>query len=50
MDSPRAGDVRHSMASIDAIQKGIGYEVAVKFDQGLERTVEWYRSAGASLS
>jgi nucleoside-diphosphate-sugar epimerase len=40
---PRAGDVRHSQASIRAIQGDLRYAVRVDFMQGLERTVHWYR-------
>lgn len=45
---PRAGDVRHSMASIDSIRDALGYEVAVAFEDGLERTVNWYKEAEAA--
>lgn len=40
---PRAGDVRHSQAAIGAIEGELGYKVSVGFDEGLERTVRWYR-------
>jgi nucleoside-diphosphate-sugar epimerase len=43
-ESPRAGDVRDSQASIEAAQEGFGYQVTVGFEEGLRRTVEWYRS------
>jgi UDP-glucose 4-epimerase len=43
-ESPRAGDVRDSQASIEAAQQGFGYQVTVGFEEGLRRTVEWYRS------
>ena len=46
-ESPRPGDVRHSQASIEAAQTAFGYRVAVDFDEGLRRTVEWFRSNGA---
>jgi nucleoside-diphosphate-sugar epimerase len=39
----RIGDVRHSMASIDAVKRDLGFEVLVDFETGLEKTVEWYR-------
>lgn len=42
-DEPRIGDVRHSQASIDAIRGSVGYEPTVGLDEGLARTVEWYR-------
>jgi nucleoside-diphosphate-sugar epimerase len=40
---PRPGDVRHSMAAIDEIERALGFRVRVPFEEGLERTVEWYR-------
>jgi nucleoside-diphosphate-sugar epimerase len=44
-ESPRAGDVRDSQASIEAAQQGFGYRVSVDFEEGLRRTVDWYRNA-----
>ena len=43
-EAPRAGDVRDSQASIAAAEQGFGYRVTVDFDEGLRRTVEWYRA------
>lgn len=40
---PRAGDVRHSLASIDRARKLLGYEPSVNLKQGLEMTLRWYR-------
>ena len=42
-EAARAGDVRDSQASIEAAEKALGYHVSVDFDEGLRRTVEWYR-------
>lgn len=39
----RAGDVKHSLADIRKAKNYIGYSPLVKFDDGLHRTVEWYR-------
>ena len=39
----RKGDVRHSEADISKAQKILGYEPAVGLEEGLERTIEWYR-------
>ena len=36
---PRAGDIQHSLADISIARAAIGYEVAVPFDKGIERTV-----------
>jgi UDP-glucose 4-epimerase len=42
-EAARAGDVRDSQASIEAAEKALGYHVSVDFDEGLRRTVEWYK-------
>jgi UDP-glucose 4-epimerase len=42
----RVGDMRHSLADLAAARAVLGYEPRVVFRQGLERAVEWYRSAG----
>ena len=43
----RAGDVKHSLADISKAEAGLGYKTLVDFEEGLQRTVEWYREAGA---
>jgi nucleoside-diphosphate-sugar epimerase len=43
---PRPGDVKHSMAGIERIQKELGYRVGVSFEEGIERTVQWYQTVG----
>jgi UDP-glucose 4-epimerase len=40
----RAGDVHDSLADISAANDAIGYAPIVMFEEGLRRTVEWYRS------
>ena len=40
----RAGDVKHSLADISLAQKHLGYKPLVNFEEGLRRTVEWYKS------
>lgn len=42
----RPGDVKHSMADIAAISKGLGYEPTVSFEEGIAKTVAWYKAAG----
>ena len=42
-DAPRAGDVRHSVASIDLAHERLGYTPAVNLDEGLSRTIAYYR-------
>lgn len=43
-ETPRTGDVRHSLADITAAQTLLGYEPKVMLAEGLLRTVEWYRA------
>ena len=43
---PRAGDVKDSLADISAIHHLLGYEPLVRFSEGLERTVAWYKARG----
>jgi UDP-glucose 4-epimerase len=40
----RAGDVRDSLADITLARELLGYEPTIDFDDGLRRTVEYYRS------
>ncbi len=40
----RAGDVRHSVADISKARRLLGYEPSVDLEEGLRRTVDWYRS------
>jgi nucleoside-diphosphate-sugar epimerase len=42
----RAGDVKHSLADMSRAEKHLGYKPAVDFQEGLRRTIEWYRSQG----
>ena len=44
----RPGDVQHSLADIDKARRLLGYEPAVAFEEGLERTVAWLRTADGS--
>lgn len=41
----RPGDVRHSLADVTAAQEALGYRAEVDFDEGLRRTVAWYRGS-----
>ena len=42
----RAGDIKHSLADISRAEKHLGYRPKVDFEEGLRRTVEWYRGRG----
>ncbi len=38
----RAGDVRHSLASIEKIKEQLGYEVTYNIEDGLRKLVRWF--------
>lgn len=40
----RAGDVQHSLADISRAREILGYEPLISFDEGLERTVAFFRA------
>jgi len=40
----RLGDVRHTHADVSKAKKGFGYEPKINFEEGLKRTVEWWKS------
>lgn len=40
----RSGDIKHSLADITAAENAIGYHPKVGFEDGLRRTVDWYRT------
>lgn len=42
--SERGGDIKHSLADISRAEAKLGYKPTVNFEEGLRRTVEWYRS------
>ena len=39
----RSGDVKHSLADLSRTEKHLGYKPTVDFEEGLRRTVDWYR-------
>jgi UDP-glucose 4-epimerase len=41
---PRPGDVRHSRADVDKAGRMMGYEPLVDFEEGLARTIAWYKA------
>jgi nucleoside-diphosphate-sugar epimerase len=50
-EPPRDGDIRDSQADITQAREFLQYEPSVTFEEGLRRTVDWYRDAWArSLS
>jgi UDP-glucose 4-epimerase len=40
----RGGDIKHSLADISKAEAALGYKPKVDFEEGLRRTVEWYRA------
>jgi nucleoside-diphosphate-sugar epimerase len=41
----RLGDVKDSQADITKAHRLLGYQPIVSFEEGLKRTIEWYRTA-----
>lgn len=48
-DAARDGDIRDSQADITQAREVLGYDPRVSFEEGLRRTIEWYRSAQAKV-
>jgi nucleoside-diphosphate-sugar epimerase len=44
---PRPGDVRHSQADVTAAVKELGHAPRFTFEEGLRRTLDWYRKHGS---
>ena len=42
---PRVGDVRHSLADISMARELLGYESKVDLREGLQRTIDWWKSS-----
>jgi UDP-glucose 4-epimerase len=40
----RKGDIKHSLADISLAEKYLGYKPTVAVEEGLSKTVAWYRS------
>ncbi len=43
----RAGDIRHSWAEVAAAERDLGFRAATPLEEGLRRTVEWFRAMDA---
>lgn len=41
--SSRVGDVKHSLADISRIRQLTGYEPVVKFEEGIKKTIQYYK-------
>jgi len=46
----RAGDVQDSQADISRARELLGYQPIVPFEEGLKRTVDWYRALPAATT
>jgi UDP-glucose 4-epimerase len=44
----RTGDIKRSYADISRAQQALGYKPIVGFEEGLKKTLAWYRSAMAA--
>ena len=44
--APRAGDVRDSQADTTAAVRDLGHAPRFSFEEGMRRTLEWYRGQG----
>ena len=45
----RSGDIKHSLADISLAERHLGYKPLVSFEEGLRRTVEWYRTQSVGV-
>jgi nucleoside-diphosphate-sugar epimerase len=48
--APRPGDVKDSQADISKARRLLAYEPSVSFEEGLARTVAWYRDSHATVA
>jgi len=48
--APRAGDVKDSQADISKARHILGYQPRVSFEDGLAKTVAWYRASQMSVA
>ena len=42
---PRTGDVRHSLADITRAREMLGYEPKVSLEEGLRKTIDWWKQS-----
>jgi nucleoside-diphosphate-sugar epimerase len=47
--APRPGDVKDSQADISKARRILGYAPIVSFEEGLARTVAWYRDSHVTV-
>ena len=44
----RTGDVKHSQAATELAERSIGFRTEIDFEEGLKRTLDWYRETHGS--
>lgn len=49
-EAPRSGDILHSQADISLAREILSYEPKIHFEEGLQKTIEWYRANAAVSS
>jgi len=42
-ESARTGDIKHSLADVSRAERVLGYRILVPFEDGLLRTIDWFR-------
>ncbi len=42
-EKPRAGDVNRHIANADLAKKLLGFEQTIDFEEGIKKTIEWYK-------
>ena len=47
LSSPRAGDVQHSLASIEQAQKYLNYQPHIYFNEGVKQTIAYWQKANS---
>jgi len=46
----RAGEIKHSLASIERAREALGYAPLVAFEEAMRRTVQFYKTAASNLA
>jgi UDP-glucose 4-epimerase len=49
-EAERKGDIKHSLADIAPAKEAMGYDPKVGFEEGLEKTVAWYKKVMATAA
>jgi nucleoside-diphosphate-sugar epimerase len=49
-EAGRPGEVRHSQADVSRAREALGFEPAISIEEGLARTVEFFRERAAVVA